>query len=111
MQTQRLKHWRVFAFSAFGRKFKLPALRVVVDSDQGNLVLIPPARHRKLRRVPAKSGQAGRVAGGGVVAETCLARPPHSAWQEGGRSTGSAGALTWMLGRRHNRKLSPISGI
>jgi hypothetical protein len=31
-QPQRLKHWRAFAFSAYGRKFKPPALRVVVDS-------------------------------------------------------------------------------
>jgi hypothetical protein len=28
---QRLKHWRAFVFSAYGRKFKPPAMRVVVD--------------------------------------------------------------------------------
>jgi hypothetical protein len=30
-QLQRLKHCRTFAFSTYGRKFKPPAMRVVVD--------------------------------------------------------------------------------
>jgi hypothetical protein len=51
------------------------------------------------------------MAGGGVVADTCLARPPHSAWQEGGHLTGNAGALIWTIGRIHDRKLNPVSGI
>jgi len=29
--------------------------------------------------------KAKPMAGGGVAADTCLARPSHSAWQEGGR--------------------------
>jgi hypothetical protein len=33
LQPQRLKHWRTFAFSAYGRKFKPPAMRVVVGSE------------------------------------------------------------------------------
>jgi hypothetical protein len=32
LQPQRLKHWRAYVFSAYGRKSKPPALRVVVDS-------------------------------------------------------------------------------
>jgi hypothetical protein len=31
LQPQRLKHGRAFAFSAYGRKFKPPAMRVIVD--------------------------------------------------------------------------------
>jgi len=30
--TSTVKHWRVLAFSAYGRKFKPPVLRAVVDS-------------------------------------------------------------------------------
>jgi hypothetical protein len=31
LQPQRLKHWRAFAFSAYDRKLKPPAMQVVVN--------------------------------------------------------------------------------
>ena len=34
IRPQRFKHRRIFVFSAYGRKSKLPALRVVDDSNQ-----------------------------------------------------------------------------
>jgi hypothetical protein len=37
-QPQRLKHGRAFAFPAYGRKFKPPAMRVGVDSVWANLM-------------------------------------------------------------------------
>ena len=51
------------------------------------------------------------MAGGGMVADTYLARPLHSAWQEGGRLTGNVGALTWTICRIHDRKLNPESRL
>jgi len=41
-QPQRLKHGRAFAFPAYGRKFKPPAMRVGVDSAWANLMATLP---------------------------------------------------------------------
>jgi len=62
--------------------------------------------HWYFNDIDQRFGDGGQVAGGGVVADTCLARPPHSAWQGGGRLTGNVGVLTWTIGRRHDREFN-----